>query len=86
MPFFRNCGDNLKRENFKIILALTTVTQAGLSVFSPVVILGVLSKFLISKFNAPDYLFLIAIIVGVFCGFYNMIKFLYITIKKDGEE
>ena len=83
---FRNCGDFLKRENFKIIMALTTITHAGLSVFSPVVILGLLAKFLISKFNAPDYFFLIAIIFGVFSGFYNMIKFLYITIKKDGED
>ncbi len=86
MPIFGNCGDNLKRENFKIIMALTTVTQAGLSVFTPAVILGLFAKFLISKFGAPDYFFLIAIIVGVFSGFYNMIKFLYITMKKDGEE
>ena len=76
----------MRRENFKILVALTSVTQAGLCVFTPMVLLGLLAKFLINKFSAPDYLFLVAIIIGVFSGFYNMIKYIYIAMKKEEDE
>ena len=76
----------MNRKNFKILLALTTITHAGLSVFAPALVLGFLSKFLINKFSVPDGLFLISIVFGILCGFYNMIKYIYIAMKKGEDE
>ena len=66
----------MDKKGFEIATALTSITQVGLSVLVPVAILIWLARFLIQKFNLPDYIMVIAIILGVASGFYNMIRYL----------
>ena len=73
-----------KRERFKIVVALTSVTQAGLSALVPVVIFIFIAKELIQKFGFPEKTMIFAIIFGVLCGFYNMVKYIYLLINRKG--
>ena len=73
-----------KRERFNIAVALTAVTQAGLSVLVPIGILVFFAKFLIEKFSFSDKMMLGAIVLGVLSGFYNMIKYIYMQINRKG--
>ena len=76
----------MRKENFKIIVAITSVTQAGLSALVPVLIMGLLAKFLIVKFSFPEITMVIAIVFGVISGFYNMIRYIYLLMKRSGDE
>ena len=73
-----------RRERFKIAVAFTSVMQAGLSAVTPPVIMVLLAKFLVKKFGLSDKIVLFAVIFGVLCGFYSMIKYIYMQIaRKD---
>jgi len=48
--------------------------------------MGLLAKFLINKFGFTDKIMVFAIIFGVICGFYNMIKYIHSTINRNGDE
>jgi len=76
----------LRKDNFKIVVAITSITQAGLSVLVPILLMGLLAKFLINKFGFTDKIMVFAIIFGVICGFYNMIKYIHSTINRNGDE
>ena len=75
----------MRKENFKIAVALTSIMQAGLSVLVPPFLLYYFAKFLINKFGFSDRLIIFAIVLGVLSGFYNMFKFLHSIINGGGE-
>lgn len=71
-----------RRERFKIAVALTSIMQAGMSAVFPPLVLILLARFLINKFGLPDKIMLFAVIFGVICGFYNMIKYIHLLINR----
>ena len=75
----------MKKDSFKIAVALSSIMQAGLSVFVPPLLLSLGAKFLIEKFGLSDKIFIFAIIFGVICGFYNMFKYIYSVLNSGGK-
>jgi len=71
-----------RRERFKIAVALTSIMQTGMSAVFPPLVLILLARFLINKFGLPDIIMLFAVIFGVICGFYNMIKYIHLLINR----
>lgn len=74
------------KKGFEIAKALTAVTQASLSVLVPVALFIWLAQFLIRKYALPQYIMIIAIVLGVVSGFYNMMKYLFSAAKNNSKE
>ena len=70
-----------KSEIFK---ALSSVTQVGLTVLSPIAACLIISNFIVTKFGLPEYVTAIAVGLGAVSGFYSMIKYLTAITKNNG--
>ena len=77
MPLLK---DSMKNKA-EILKALSAVTQAGLTVLSPIAACLIISKLIVDKFNLPAYVIAIGIGLGAVSGFYGMIKYLLALTK-----
>lgn len=82
------------RDRHEVAKAFATVTQAGLSVISPLIIFLIIAKILVNNFGWTEKTIIFAIVFGVICGVYNMFMTIYKTAvkkntagkgKKDGD-
>ncbi len=71
------------RKMFKVVKALSSVTQASLTMLVPIFGFVLLGTYLKDKFSLPPVVIAISIILGVISGFYSMIKYLKILTKED---
>ena len=71
-----------RKEKFDIAVALSCILQTGLNVIVPVVICYLFAGFLINRFSFPDFTKVVAIILGVFSGAYNMFRYIYTLINR----
>lgn len=76
----------MDKKSFEIAKAITSITQAGLSVIIPVGLMIWLARFLIKKFFLPEFIMIIAIVLGVASGFYNMMKNLFLLTKNKEDK
>ena len=63
-------------KNNDIGKALTAFSQVALTVLSPIAACLVLGKLAVDKLGLPQYVIVIAIILGAISGFYSMIKYI----------
>ncbi len=68
-------------KNMKIITALSAVTQTALCLVVPTGLCIGVGKWLVDKQGLPSFTMVIAIVFGVICGFYSMIKYIFSLIK-----
>ncbi len=71
----------MKNKN-EILKALSSITQVGLTVLSPIAACLIISKLIADKFGLPNYVIVIGVVLGAISGFYSMIKYL-IAITKN---
>ena len=70
------------KDKYEVAKAFATVTQAGLSVISPLIIFLIISRILVKNFGWSEKTVVIAIVLGVICGIYNMFITIYKTAVK----
>ena len=71
------------RKIFKIVKAMTSITQTSLTMLIPVFGFIMLGVYLKNKFGFSPIVIVISIILGVISGFYSMIRYLKIITKED---
>ncbi|MBE7019884.1 MAG: AtpZ/AtpI family protein [Ruminococcaceae bacterium] len=69
------------RNKNEIFKALSSVTQVGLTVLSPIAACLIISNYIVKKFNLPGYIIAIAVGLGAVSGFLSMIKYLIAVTK-----
>ena len=73
-------ADKDRREVAKAVVA---VTEAGLSVLSPLALLLIAAKLCVKYFGWSEKVVVWAIVLGAICGVYNMFSSLYkLAVKK----
>lgn len=63
-----------RREMAKAVVA---VTDAGISVVSPIILLVIAAKLCVKWFGWSEYVVVGAIVLGAICGVYNMFTSIY---------
>ena len=71
------------RKIFKIVKAMTSITQASLTMLIPIFGFIMLGIYLKNKFSLSPIVIAISIIIGVISGFYSMIRYLKIITKEE---
>ena len=71
------------KDRREIAKAVVAVTDAGISVLSPLVLLLIAAKLCVSWFGWSEAVVVWAIILGAVCGVYNMFTSIYrLAVKK----
>lgn len=76
----------MNKKSFEIANAITSITQAGLTVIVPVIICIWGGNFIVKKFSLPEYVMVIAVVLGVLSGFYSMFKYLFTVTRTQTKE
>ena len=71
------------KDRIEVAKAVVAVTEAGLSVLSPLVLLLIVAKLCVKHFGWSEKVIVWAIVLGAICGVYNMFSSLYkLAVKK----
>ncbi len=70
----------------KIIYAYTAYVQAPIIFITNVAICILPAYYFTEKYNLPNYVMVIAIILGVLSGVYGMFKYLHIFLNKSEDK
>ena len=76
----------MNKKSFDLINALSSFSQIAFSVIIPVAIVIAGGKFIVSKFSLPSGVMVVFIILGTACGFFNMIKYLFMLTSDVNNE
>lgn len=63
-------------KNKDIMKALAAFSQVSISVLSPIILCIILGRLATDKLGFPDFVMVIAIVLGAISGFYSMITFI----------
>lgn len=61
-------------KNFKYLEGVAQITQLGLNMVVPILLCTLIGNWLDKKFGAGGTILIIAILIGVGAGFYNLFK------------
>lgn len=75
-----------QNEFIEIAKGLSYLTQLGLSIITPVVLCGFLGSFLKKRFNIPDFLLIIIVLIGVLSGIISAVSFIKAYLKRIKNE
>lgn len=76
----------MNKKRFDLVNALSSFTQIALSVIVPVAIVIFGGKYIVERFSLPSGVMIVFIIFGVVCGFFNMIKYLFMLSSGGNDE
>lgn len=78
----------MKKQNefVEITKGLSYLTQLGLSIITPVILCAFLGSFLKKRFNIPDFLLIIIILIGVLSGISSAVSFVKSYLRRIENE
>ena len=77
---------NKKTSTSELFEGLANITQLGLSVVIPIVGFALLADFLEKKYNIPDFLVIILVIVGILGGLNSFVLFVKSYLRRINKE
>lgn len=77
---------NNKTNVAELFEGLANITQLGLSVVIPIVGFALLADFLKNRYNIPDFLVIIIIIIGVLGGLNSFVMFVRSYLRRIDKE